>query len=131
GTIQLSAGLLSEAMPLGLEADSPGSMLLLDATTLGIAPRTPRSYDGCDLRVQAPADAKLIVRLRSGEALEAAPLEVPLAKLLGGFAQFDLDQRNNRLLAQRSPGDTLRIKFDRETLLFEPGETFELTAQAN
>src|SRR5580765_8162736 len=66
GTIQLSAGLLSEATPLGLEADSPGSMLLLDATTLGIAPRTPRSYDGCDLRVQAPADARLIVRLRSG-----------------------------------------------------------------
>ena len=38
-------------------------------------------------------------------AQDAAPLEIPLSRLLKGFAQFDLDERNNRLLAQRSPGD--------------------------
>jgi hypothetical protein len=131
GTIQLSAGTLTNVTPLGLEADSPGSMLLVDGATIRIAARTPRSYDGCDIRVQAPADAKLIVRLWAGEMPPAAPLEVPLAKLLGGFAQFDLDQRNNRLLAQRSSGDTLRVKFDRQTLIFEPGDTFELEALPN
>jgi hypothetical protein len=57
GTMQLSEGTLSEVQPLGLEADEPGSMLLIDDKTLRVFARTPRSYDGLDLRVQAPPEA--------------------------------------------------------------------------
>src|SRR6476469_6331934 len=63
GTIQLSEGTLSDIQPLGLEADEPGSMLLIDDKSLHVFPRTPRSYDGLDLRVQAPQEAKLLVQL--------------------------------------------------------------------
>src|SRR5262245_4142066 len=65
GAIQLSEGTLSDVQPLGLEADEPGSMLLLDDKTVRVFPRTPRSYDGLDLRVQSPHDAKLVVQLDS------------------------------------------------------------------
>ena len=35
----------------------------LDAATIEVLPRSARSYDGCDLRVRAPADARLLVKL--------------------------------------------------------------------
>jgi hypothetical protein len=58
-------------------------------------------------------------------------LEIPLAQVLRGVAQYPLDERQNRLLAQRSPGDTLRVKIDRDHLVFEPGEKLELEVTAN
>ena len=36
GTIRISEGSLSEVTPLGLEPDAPGSMLLLDASTIRV-----------------------------------------------------------------------------------------------
>src|SRR4051794_17318552 len=60
GTIRVSEGTLSEVTPLAFEADAPGSMLTIDPATIRVYPRTPRSYDGCDVRVQAPAGAKLV-----------------------------------------------------------------------
>src|SRR5687768_3399837 len=55
GVIEVTEGSLADATPLGLEADEPGSMHLQDARSLHILPRTARSYDGCDLHIQAPA----------------------------------------------------------------------------
>ncbi|MDX1948112.1 MAG: family 10 glycosylhydrolase [Pirellulaceae bacterium] len=126
GTIRLSTGELSEPVPLGLEADTPGSLQIVDGTTLRVLPRMPRSYDGVDLRIRAPADAELIVELRTGGAAELEPIVLPVAKAARGFQQFDLDDRGNRLLAQRSPGDALRVRIDREHLVFAPSERLEL-----
>lgn len=131
GTIQLSSGTLSDVLPLGLEPDAPGSMQITGEGTIRIQPRSPRSYDGCDLRVQGPENAKLIVTLWAAGAPPGGAVEVPLAKVLRGFAQYDLDERKNRLLAQRSPGDVLRVQFERPSLLFEPGERFDLEVQPN
>src|SRR5262249_32645082 len=92
GTIRLSEGTLSHATPLGLEADAPGSMLLEDNGSLRVYPRTPRTYDGCDLHIRAPAGAKLVVDLSADSTTAAsAPLELPLTKLIRDFLQFDLD----------------------------------------
>lgn len=131
GTIQLSSGKLSDVVPLGLEADDPGSMQVTGETEARIFARSPRSYDGCDLHVQAPSDAKLIVLLAPAALEAATPLEIPLSQVLKGVAQFPLDERQNRLLVQRSPGDALRVKFEREHLVFEPGEKLELQVEAN
>src|SRR5262245_25613731 len=128
GTIRVTAGALSEVMPLGLEPDAPGSMSLVDGATVRIYGRTPRSYDGCDLRVQAPSHAKLLVQL-AAEPAAAVPLELPLSRIVRDFTHFDLDDRNNRLLAQRSPGDALRVSFSHASLIFAPGEKFELDVQ--
>lgn len=131
GTIQLSQGTLSEVVPLGLEADDPGSMQAISDAEMRLFPRSPRSYDGCDLRVQAPADAKLLVSLFPEGAEQPQVIEIPLAQAIRGVAQFPLDGRENRLLVQRSPGDALRVTIDREHLVFEPGEKLELEVAAN
>jgi hypothetical protein len=130
GTIAVSdGGELSELTPLGLEPDEPGSMHVLNSGEIQIIARTPRTYDGCDIRVRGPASAKLLIRLSSPPFSPAAPLELPLAKVAAEFVQFSLDDRNNRLLAQRSPGDALRVSFSRPSLVFEPGEQFELEVE--
>src|SRR4051794_9159232 len=129
GTIQVSEGTLSEVQPLGLEVDEPGSMLLIDDKTLHVFPRTPRSYDGLDLRVQAPLEAKLLVQLNADANPQRPPIELPLARVIKELARHDLDDRNNRLLAQRSPGDALRISFARSSLVFSTAEKFELDIQ--
>ncbi len=131
GTIRTTAGTLSEPQTLGLEADAPGSMHLVARDTLQIVPRTPRNYDGVDLRVRAPDDAKLVIELTAPDIAPLDPIAIPLARVAKGFAQFDLDDDKNRLLARRKPGDTLAIRLGRESLVFEPGEKleFELAPQ--
>lgn len=115
-----------EIAPLGLEPDEPGSMLRLDAATVQILARSPRSYDGCDLHVRAPLEANLIVQLSNAGQSAGQPLQISLARLARGFVQQDLDEHHNRLLAQRSPGDTLRVRLQKDSLVFTPGETLEL-----
>jgi hypothetical protein len=130
GTIAISeGGELLELTPLGLEPDEPGSMQLLESGQVRITARTPRTYDGCDIRVRGPADAKLLVQLSAAPFSPPAPLELPLGKIAAEFVQFNLDDRNNRLLGQRSPGDALRVTFDRSSLVFEPGEKFDLVVE--
>src|SRR6476469_9894460 len=129
GTIRLSEGTLSEVQPLGLEADEPGSMLLTDEKSVRVFPRTPRSYDGLDLRVQAPHEAKLLVQLDSDSDSRRTPIELSVAQVIKELARHDLDDKNNRLLAQRSPGDALRVSFARPALIFTTGEKFELDVQ--
>lgn len=131
GTIRLSEGVLAEVVPLGLEADDPGSMQLEGDTVVRVHPRSPRSYDGCDLRVKAPAAAKLLIEFAPAGQPPAAPLEVPLAQVVKGFAQFPLDAGQNRLLIQRSPGDALAVKLPRDSLVFSPSEALELEVLPN
>lgn len=124
GTIRLTAGSFSETTVLGLEADAPGSIQQTDSSTLRIYPRTPHSYDGCDVRIVAPNDAKLLIEL-SADGAPSPAIEIPLSKAAQTFHNVELDERHNRLLAQRAPGDTLRVTLNRDTLVFNPGEKFE------
>jgi hypothetical protein len=129
GTIRLSEGKLSDLTPLGLEPDTPGSLLLVDGTTVRVGARSPRSYDGFDVRVQAPANALLQVQLGADAPTNRTSVEVPLSRIARDFTQLDLDERKNRLLAQRSPGDALRVSFTYPSLIFAPGEKFQLDVQ--
>jgi hypothetical protein len=131
GKISVSDGSLSEPHPLGIEADEPGSMWLdgvpdTAAQNLVIRQRSPRGYDGVDLLIAAPLTAKLLVQLAADEDAEhATTIEVPLADLSGEFVNKPLDNRGNRLLVMRAPGDSLRVTHSRDNLVFAPGETFK------
>jgi hypothetical protein len=129
GTISVSRGTISQPRPLGIEADEPGSMWLQDGR-LAIRQRSPRTYDGVDIVVTAPTDAKLIVQLAAaGDPQQAPQIEVPLADISSEFRILPLDQRENRLLVRRAPGDSLLVRTARPSLVFSPGEKmhFEVT----
>jgi hypothetical protein len=131
GTIRISEGSLSDPQPLGLEADAPGAIQSVDSSTLRIVPRMPRSYDGVDVRVVAPEGARLIVELTAPDVPRLDPIELPLANVLAAIQQAELDEEKNRLLAERAPGDVLRVRIARDSLVFSPGERFELEVAPN
>ena len=60
-----------------------------------------------------------------------ATIEIPLADLSSEFVNKDLDKQGNRLLVMRAPGDSLRVHFTRESLVFAPGESFRFTFEAH
>ena len=135
GTISLSDGSLAAPQPLGIEADEPGSMWLDDdpkhgQSVLIVGQRSPRGYDGVDLSVSAEPGAKLLVRLSAADEPDRpATVEIPLADLSGAFINKELDKRGNRLLVMRAPGDSLRVRFSRDNLVFAPGETFQCSVE--
>jgi len=124
GSISVSEGTLAELRPLGLEADGPGS-LVLRPQRVQIAQRNPRSYDGAELLVTAPPEAVLRVELAAAEADDAQPpqrFDIPLASLQADYRAEALDEQQNRLLVRRAPGDAIRVRLNRQTLVFAPGE---------
>jgi hypothetical protein len=130
GTIAVSKGSLAEPQPLGVEADEPGSMWLDAQGTLVVQQRSPRNYDGVDVLVSAAPTAKLLVRFSDADEHDrAATIEVPLADLSSEFVNKELDNRGNRLLVIRAPGDMLRVRFPRQNLVFTPGETFSFVLE--
>ncbi|MGQ9575254.1 MAG: family 10 glycosylhydrolase [Thermoguttaceae bacterium] len=152
GRIALTEGVLSDPVPLGLEADEAGVLVLEPEEPkppsgpggrppqssprqpagghLAVRPRGPRSYDGLDLSVTAPAEASLWVELAAADDRhQPARIEIPLADLLQGSFETDLDEQGNRLIVRRAPGDHLRVKLARRSLVFGPGEVLRCEVQ--
>ena len=134
GTISVSDGSLSDPQPLGVEADEPGSMWLDGDSTgsrrLSIEQRSPRGYDGVDVSVAASASAKLRIQLSaSDDSTPGAVVETPLTEITAEFVNKELDNRGNRLLLMRAPGDSLRVSLSRDSLVFAPGETFKFSLE--
>ena len=121
GTIRLSAGRFSELQPLGIEADEPGSIWLAKES-IEIQQRSLRAYDGVDVQVTADLDAQLVIALASEPGEAAKPTEISLRTLVSQSQNSSLDDAGNRLLVSRSPSDRLRVNFDRDHLVFSPGE---------
>ncbi len=143
GTIALSEGTLSDPQSLGIEADEPGSMWLEKSPAGGtaklfICQRSPRTYDAVDLLVSAPPSAKLLVQLSTADNANRSKLlesnrlktiEIPLADLSAAFVAKPLDDQDNRLVAMRAPGDSLRVRIVRDHLVFAPGEAFSFAVE--
>lgn len=111
--------------PVGLQPDEPGSMEL-DQNVLIVRPRSPRSYDGVRMHVQAERDATVSVRLMAdGDERSMREIRVPLEKLIRDVHSEPIDEQGNQILARRAPGDRLRVLFERDSLVFRPGEPFE------
>ena len=116
--ISVADGSVAEPVPLGVEADEPGSMWLdrnARPGALVVRQRSPRGYDGLDLLVSAPPTAKLLVQLSAADDTgQPAAVSVPLAEVAGDFLNKELDGRGNRLLVMRAPGDLLRVRLARQ-----------------
>jgi len=149
GRIALSEGSLVEPTALGIETDEVGSMWLEAESPeimvvrgdrgkgrsparaaggcLVLRQRSARTYDAVDVTVTAPLEASLFIELRgSDDRRPPSWIEVRLADLVREPFNAELDERGNRLVVRRSPGDELRVRLARRSLVFAPGETFKL-----
>ncbi len=120
------------------EGDPPG--LSPEKTTpaangkarLVIHQRSPRTYDAVDLTVTAPAGASLhIVLAAASDPQKPRTITVRLADLLRESFSAELDDRGNRLVVQRRPGDDLRVRVLRQALIYRPDEAFQCEVLAH
>jgi hypothetical protein len=122
GAISTSEGTIELHRPLGIEADEPGSMWV-ERNRLLIQTPSTRAYDGVDLFVTAPLNARLSIQLQSSEGERPITSEVTLRDLVQKPFSRSLDSRGNRLLVRRAPGDMLRVRTDHDALVFSPGDS--------
>lgn len=117
--------MISDVQPLGLSPDEPGSMYL-DGQTLRVSPRLPREYDSVGFRVRAPREALLLIELApQGEGGSGHEVVIPVADLIQDAHSSLLDDRGNQLRVRRAPGDQMRVRLERDALVFRGGERFE------
>src|SRR5207302_7874397 len=126
GTISISAGTLALVRPLGIIADSPGSIWAASDKQIEIRERSVRAYDGVDLAVTAPLDARLTISLTADAEPRPVVTDVSLAELVAKMHRGTLDAQGNQLLVRRGPGDALRIATDHDPLIFAPGEIWKV-----
>ncbi len=129
GAVRMPGGTLADLTALGIEADEPGAVWLHEGSEVDIRQRSLRGYDGIDVLVRGDTTAKLMIELSSDGATQPEQVEIPLDELIDGVHTSTLDDTGNRLSVTRSPGDRLRVEFDRPHLVFEPGESFEFRVE--
>ena len=125
GTIRVTEGAFANHVCLGREADDPAA-LDVEGAVIRVDQRRPTTFNGFDVLVLAPADAKLVVELAPRDRPSAVRrVEVSLADLVTKPHGADLDEHKSQVFIERAPGDRVRVEFERDTLVFSPGETFE------
>jgi hypothetical protein len=125
GVVTLADGEFSDLQPLGVEADEAAALRLGDRQVL-VTPLVRRAFDGFDVTIRGEATAKVIVDLRALPESPAKPIEFTLAALAQGRQRAPLDDLGGYVIVQRTPGDQLRVRVDRDHLVFHPAESFAL-----
>jgi hypothetical protein len=126
GWIGVTSGTCRRTRSLGIESDAP---TWVDADERGIRFRAHSQvgFDGFELQVNAPRDASLVIELAPSEARDGARRhEIPLSPFVlerGSTQKVELDDQDNWLFVRRAPGDYLRVEFERDHLVFSPGDT--------
>jgi hypothetical protein len=131
GRIAVSHGIVADPAPLGIEADEPGSIWLKDGALL-IGQRSPRPYDGVDITVTAGLDQSLLLEFGPpGSSSGRTQLKFNLGDLVGDLQSGTLDNRGNRVLVRRAPGDKLAVSLRGTSLVFAPGESMKFEVRPN
>ena len=128
--VESSTGPVKKILPLGLAADTPGSMFL-DQGVAVIEQPSAGVYNGIELHVENQVECNLTITMVDADqpAIQFQKT-IALAELLPGKAiGVPVDDRQNRLNIARSPGDSLKVNFEREHLVFWQGEEFTVDVQ--
>ena len=131
GTIQVSQGSINQLAPLGLAPDSARQIILRDGR-VRITATTASQYNGFEAQVATTTAATLELQFTpDGRPNAARTIRVPVADLLDDdvFSEA-IDQQQNQVYVRRASGDRLRVAFDRDRLIFAPGERWPLSVAA-
>lgn len=122
GVVHLPGGQFEDVRLLGLDLDQPGAFVVQQDRIL-VEPRRASQYSGLEVTVIANSrDDVMEFVLVSDQPDEVDQIiRIPIETLIEeGYAQsLGKDQK---LRIARAAGDTLRVRFSKPSLVFEPGE---------
>ncbi len=118
GQILVEGTQLVGFVPLGIDADEPGSMWQQE-NVLFIRAASPRHYDGVDLLVRwAPGAQLKFLQWRSSPKAEVGdPGSVTLKRLAQGPWDIRLDETGSQLVVRRLGGDGLYFRLTSPSIL--------------
>jgi hypothetical protein len=126
GTISAVDATVTRLQLLGVEADQTRS-IWTDGRTIFIDQRGPHTFDGVDFTITAPLETLLSIELFTrGEKRDTHAIRFKLADLIDGQHETPKDASHNWLLARRAPGDQIRVRTGRSSLVFASGEMLRL-----
>lgn len=135
GTIEVSEGHFQHLMNYGLELN-PSCQLASQSAAEGIShldnritvsQLSPQQYDALDVTLTTSRQARLKIDLVAVENPDLTfKVDQPIEQFLFRSLDMELDERGNRGQVRRAPGDILRIRHQRPTMVFNPNETFEV-----
>ncbi len=130
GSISAASATLTDLQPLGIEADEAAALQLV-ANQVIVAPLTPRAFDSCDVSIRGDEASVVTIRLQKSASADAEEVRMPLGRLAAEPLRAPLDLLGGYLLVGRTPGDALRVRVDRDHMVFAPGDSLRLTVTPN
>lgn len=142
-TIGVDRGSLQPVRNLSLQDDAVGTIKNSNATTIRVMGHTRSTFGGLDVRVQGTTESQLSIQWNDGpeknteknkeKSIGQQPKRqsVAIKELLAGTWIQPIDNRGSRIAIERQIRDRLRIAFQRQSLIFSPGESFPIEISGN
>jgi len=138
GTIEISDGHLQDLVPHSIESTSSAKFILrrenppsstsTPTRVIEINQSHPRKYDALDITVTTSRQASITINLFAvSDPQTRFQVQKPISFFIDRGTEQNLDQRGNRGQVRRIAGDNLRIAHQRQHLVFQPNESFDLT----
>lgn len=125
GSISVPDGEFSNLRLLGLDADQPGSFVH-DKSRIRVEPRFSNRYSGVEVTVSANSSSVVEINLEQDATTgSSSPFRIPLTDLIGSPRTHELED-GFRLRVARTAGDRLRVRVNRDSMVFSPGESMKL-----
>ena len=130
GSIRIREGWLRNIQPLGLSADTPGTIRLVNQQ-VAIQQHSAVVYSGFDCEVAGSPETTIELELTAIDQPDQQIIQtIRLMDVLASDKSVDVGQQT-RLTITRAPGDELRMVSSRKTMVFEIGEQFDFQIEAN
>ncbi|QGJ69127.1 Hypothetical protein PBC10988_7930 [Planctomycetales bacterium 10988] len=129
GIISVKEGSFGKLQRLGQDPQQV-AVLWQEENEILVRDHQPSSYNGFDIWVHEEGATTLSIQLGDARSQgEPFLTEIPLEELTKGYFHRPLDSAQNWLMIRRAPGDYLRAELNRDSLVFSPGESWELSIQ--
>jgi hypothetical protein len=110
GTVSLEKGSLSVVRNLSLQPDSIASIAQSKNNTISIQEHSPSTFGGMDVKIDAMSTELIRFRFEDPANNEVIEHNLQVSEILQGNWVRNLDDRGNRIAAERLIQDRLRIK---------------------
>ena len=116
---------------MGLSPHATAEAILVGGE-LAINHWSPSSYGGSDVTLEGSSETQVHIELHSFENPESRfERTMTFDELASSTVGGEIDSLGNRCSVSRVPGDLIGVTFERDHLVFKPGETFEFYIRPN
>lgn len=132
GIISSDCGLLRDLTPISMDTENPGGAWIANGR-VEICQEASKKYNGFDVSVPFRQEGNLYVQISADSDFSSNPrIQIPMRELLAGGKTLSFASDSGSSLqfsVSRVPGDSLRVQFGRDNLVFMPFDMFQCTVQ--